>query len=61
MSPGEILVEKAGERVHGALVFGHVFAAWWNFKKGNLLQAALHVAFIVFEIWAVREHTKELS
>jgi hypothetical protein len=46
-------------RFHGALAFGHLYAAWFNYKRRNHLDTAIHLAFFFYDCASTVRHSKQ--
>ena len=46
-------------RFHGALAFGHLYAAWFHYKRRNHLDTAIHLAFCLYDAASAIRHNKQ--
>jgi hypothetical protein len=51
--------ELLASRFHGALAGGHLFAAYYNFRKRNWIDLAIHCAFLVYDVSSAISHNRD--
>jgi hypothetical protein len=50
-------IDFIASRFHAALAGGHLFALWFNLKRKNRVDAAIHAAFLLYDgASAIRHH-----
>lgn len=60
MSDGRKEVHVLATGVHGALAALHVLGAVYNGRRGNRWQFFAHVAGVIFSVYSVGHHRKEV-
>lgn len=52
-------VEFIASRFHAALAGGHLFAVWFNLKRRNRMDAAIHALFVLYDGASALRHHKQ--
>jgi hypothetical protein len=52
-------VDFIASRFHGALAAGHLFAAYYNIRKRNYLDAFIHGAFCLYDTASAVKHDRQ--
>lgn len=52
-------IEIIASRFHGGLAFCHAIAVWFNIRKKNYVDAAVHLVFVAYDTASAVSHHKQ--
>ena len=52
-------IQQLGVFVHGALAFGHSLGIFYNLRRKNWFDVAMHTAATAYDLWAVSKHMRD--
>lgn len=54
----DVLMDEIGALVHAGLVLGHALGLYYNWRRGNRRDVALHLAFMVYDGVSTIKHLR---